>query len=199
MTPNHLPTQPGTPFAGGYLVGIVDHAHQRYALIVSPIEGELEGCWHEQYRTDVPGAISCFDGHLNTIAMAEGGSNLAKAALALDINGFRDWYLPARDELELLYRHLKPTEDHNTCSFRDGDNPSSVPAGYPYTEEAPAQTSALDFQQGGAQALQDVWYWSSTQYSANDAWTQHFDGGNQFNDGKVYQGRARAVRKFLIP
>ena len=43
------------------------------------------------------------------------------------------------------------------------------------------------------------WYWSSTQYSATSAWGQHFDGGRQGGNGKSYEGRARAVRRLLIP
>jgi hypothetical protein len=41
-------------------------------------------------------------------------------------------------------------------------------------------------------------YWSSTQYSADGAWGQYFDDGDQYYDYKLYQARARAVRRFLI-
>ena len=44
---------------------------------------------------------------------------------------------------------------------------------------------------------QDDWYWTSTQYSANLAWTQDFGNGGQYRSSKSYEGRARAVR--LIP
>ena len=40
----------------------------------------------------------------------------------------------------------------------------------------------------------DAYYWTDTQYSADNAWTQVFDDGNQDDYGKSYEGRARAVR-----
>lgn len=43
------------------------------------------------------------------------------------------------------------------------------------------------------------WYWSSTQYSPNDAWIQTFDDGTQHYDAKDYALRARAVRRVVNP
>jgi hypothetical protein len=39
------------------------------------------------------------------------------------------------------------------------------------------------------------WYWSSTQFSAYDAWGQGFGGGSQYGADKDCPGRARAVRR----
>ena len=151
-------------------------------------------------RASVPGAESYSDGLANTNAMAEAGSPLAQWARGLRIDGHDDWYLPSRDELELMYRNLKPTTQENDCTFRDGDNPSSVPVGYPYTALAPTQTTVAAFAQGGAQALDARWYWSSTQYAAVTltAWSQGFDIGLQLSYRKSAVGRARAVRRFKI-
>jgi len=151
--------------------------------------------WGER-GLDVPGADSFFDGAANTAAMAAAGSALGKWAQALEINGFSDWYLPSRDELELIYRHLKPTTEDNWR--RCGDNPSSVPAGYPYASQLPAQTTVDAFREGSTEALAAEWYWSSTQSSPNDAWFQGFDDGYQVNNDKAYEGRARAVRRFKL-
>ncbi len=41
------------------------------------------------------------------------------------------------------------------------------------------------------------YYWSSTQFSANLGWVQHFYHGNQCLNVKLEQLRARAVRRFL--
>jgi hypothetical protein len=49
------------------------------------------------------------------------------------------------------------------------------------------------------QFAHDDWYWSSTQFSPSHAWLQYFGDGYQGSDDKHYQGRARAVRRFLIP
>lgn len=42
------------------------------------------------------------------------------------------------------------------------------------------------------------WYWTGTQYSADHAWGQGFDGGGQSYTGKGYVARARAVRRFTV-
>ncbi|WP_317205450.1 DUF1566 domain-containing protein, partial [Janthinobacterium sp.] len=128
------------------------------------------------------------------------GSMLAAAALALTIEGFADWYIPSRDELELVYRHFKPADEENYADGLDGVNASSTPAGAAYTEAAPGQTDVETFKAGGADAMDDYWHWSSTQ-SAPDpshAWFQGFDGGYQFYDFTSYAGRARAVRRLII-
>lgn len=195
-TKTEIPTVAGTPFGGGFYVGRLHVGAQAFALIVSPATGgELQGAWGKS-GTDVPGARSFFDGLANTLAMAEAGSKLARQALALNLGGFTDWYLPARDELELLYRHLKPTTEEN-WRYR-GDNPSSIPVGYAYSAELPAQTTAEAFRADGAEALADEWYWSSTQLSAHTAWDQFFGIGGQYFDYKGDEYRARVVRRFLI-
>lgn len=195
---NTLPDVIGTPFEGGFYAGRIRSGDTVYALIVAPKDGgETTGCWLDSL-TDVPGATSCHDGMANTLAMRDAGSEIAAWALNLQINGFADWYLPSRDELELLYRNLKPTAEENVASFRDGDNPSSVPAGYPYTEAYPQQTDAAAFRDSAAEAFADTWHWSSTQYSPVNAWTQNFDDGYQSDVRKDRQGRARAVRRLLV-
>ena len=37
-------------------------------------------------------------------------------------------------------------------------------------------------------------YWSSSEYDFNLAWTQYFSSGAQFTNGKSYDGYVRAVR-----
>jgi hypothetical protein len=193
-----VPTEAGTPFGGGFYVGRFVVNGDVYASVVAPkASGETSRTiWLPTY-TEIVGADSLFDGFGNTRAMAEAGSEVAKWALGLDIDGQTDWYLPARDELELLYRHLKPTDDENYV-YRHGENPSSLPPGYPYTIHLPGQTPVELFRTDGAEALEPAWYWTSTQYSAGGAWGQYFDDGSQVNALKDYPGRARAVRRIKI-
>jgi hypothetical protein len=187
------PATIGAPFEGGFYGGKIRMGDALFAVCWAPkAQGELQGKWLGSY-TSVPGACSYFDGQANTQAMAAAGSELAKSALALDINGVTGWHIPARDVLELAYRHLKPTTEENYV-HRAGDNPSSVPAGYPYTEALPAKTTVEAFQEGGAEAFAEEWHWSSTQYSDYDAWGQGFDDGSQSISTKSYEGRCRAVR-----
>lgn len=194
-----FPTIAGTPFAGGFYAGrfLLDGAE--YALIVAPKAlGEHQPAAWGEYGQNIEGARSCNDGRANTEAMAAAGGALAQWALTLDIADHKDWYIPSRDELELCYRNLKPSTQENWASFRDGDNPSSVPVGYPYTEESPAQTTAAEFQEGGGEAFQDQWYHTSTQYSPVSAWVQYFGGGLQNLVHKVSARRAVAVRRYKV-
>lgn len=96
-----------------------------------------------------------------------------------------------------MYRNAKPTTDENWCSWRDGDNPSSIPPGELYTEESPAQVDDALFQVGGAEAFDAAWYWSSTQSSALFAYAQDFCIGNLYSYYKGARARAFAVR--MIP
>jgi hypothetical protein len=188
----------GQALNGGFFAGLIKSGEQLFALIVAPrAEGEHDDIGWGKRGKNIPGAASFFDGKANTEAMAAAGSKVGKWAVGLTIGSFNDWYLPSRDELELLYRNLKPTPKENYV-WRHGDNPSSVPPGYPYTNTAPAQTPVAAFQEGGAEALIDTLYWSSTQYSPYGAWYQNFVGGGQYGYDKGFQGRARAVRRSLI-
>ncbi|MDW3683903.1 DUF1566 domain-containing protein [Cupriavidus sp. CV2] len=190
----------GDPLGGGFYAGQIRQGEDIYALVVAPKDGgEHDDIVWNGDRSRVEGALSYSDGAANTAAMAVAGSDLAKWAIGLQINGYHDWHLPARDEAEIIYRNLKPTAG-NYASFRDGENPSSVPVGYPYTEQLPAQTGAAAFQAGGSEAFEEAWYWTSTQYAgtSHGAWYQYFLDGNQYGHHKNYEFRARAVRRFLV-
>ena len=189
-----VPATVGQPFEGGFYGGKIRIGVAIFAIVWAPkAEGEIKGPWLDAY-TSVPGATSCFDSMANTRAMADAGSPIAKAALAANIGGHTDWCVPARDVLEMGYRYLKPGTEESDRSFRNGDNASSIPAGYPYTPESPAQTDADDFKAGGDQAFAEAWYWSSTQYSEDYAFDQGFSTGAQYIADKDYEGRVRLVR-----
>src|ERR1035437_1906901 len=189
-----VPDTIGAAFEGGFYGGKIQSREKTYAVIWAPkAQGETRGVWLGSC-TSLPGAASCYHSMDNTSALLEAGSPLAKWARGLEINGFSDWCVPARDVLELAYRYLKPSDAENERSFRDGDNASSIPVGYPYSAELPAQTTVEDFRAGNTEAFDEAWYWSSTQYSDSDAFLQNFDNGNQSDSLKKYEGRCRAVR-----
>ncbi|HEP9216693.1 TPA: hypothetical protein VDV30_004212 [Pseudomonas aeruginosa] len=98
----------------------------------------------------------------------------------------------------MIYRVCKPTTDENWCSFRDGDNPSSLPPGYPYTAVAPGQSPIAIFQDGGEEALEACSYWTSTQDGPYSAWIQNFDVGHQHFGGKDNARPAFAVRRIKV-
>ena len=191
----------GTRLDGGYYAGRIIIDGKSYALIVAPkTEGELaDVAWGDDEK-DVPAAQSWNDGLVNTEAMAAAGSKPALWARDLRIAGHADWYLPSQDELEILYRNLKPTADENAQWGRSGINLSAIEPARPYGLTDPAQTPAELFQQGGEQAFETEAYWSSTQHAAHSgyAWYQYFDDGFQTSYGKSAELRVRAVRRSPI-
>jgi hypothetical protein len=188
----------GAPFEGGYFAGVITNGEQRFALVCAGIAGELKGYWHKAAEL-IDGAMSAHDGKQNTLDMLAAGLRLAEEATALTINGFNDWYIPSRDELETAYRAFKPTTDRNWC-LKDGNNAHSVPRGEEYTPELPAQTSVEAFREGGPDAFASTWYWTSTQHRtySHYAWHQHFDDGDQDLSHKSYAGRVRVFRRLPI-
>ncbi|MGV7210470.1 DUF1566 domain-containing protein [Oxalobacteraceae bacterium A2-2] len=195
--PTVTPPEIGTAFEGGFFAGRIQIDGQPYALIVAPRASEQRAPWNSSL-TRVDGALDLADGLANTRAMAAAGSDIAAGILASTINGFSDWYIPARDELEVLYRNLKPTDEENWEG--DGVNANSIPPGAEYTDDSPAQTTVEAFRDGGAEAFSESWYWSSTQHEASPgrAWDQDFDFGHQNYGRKSYAGRVRAVRRLPI-
>ena len=137
------------------------------------------------------------------------------------INGYRDWYIPARDELELLWRNLKPVTDNNFVGDRpvsaftynrdanvstlgqNGTNDNSEPLGAAYTATVPAQTENTLFRTGGAEAFTfgSSYYWSSSEFSAGYAWIQFYvtsSPGAQYGTNGSDGYRARAVRRSIL-
>lgn len=105
-----IPTTPGTPFGGGLYAGqIKEDDGKTYAIIVAPKAqgGEASGTlvW-KTTQTTTTGTDSLNNGFNNTAAMVAAGISLHPAAQfckGLSINGYTDWYLPAKDELNLIY------------------------------------------------------------------------------------------------
>lgn len=96
------------------------------------------------------------------------GRYAARYADAMVFNGFDDWFLPSKDELNLMYSVL------GTASPKIG-------------------------------AYANSFYWSSSEYDLNNAWTVNFKDGQQFDREKwllpdfingVKALRVRAIRAF---
>ena len=197
------PTVIGQAYGGGYYAGQIGVSSvATHYLVVGPVASAQSTLKWKNARTTTPGADSDIDGPQNTADMvADGNSTVYPAAHFcndLSIGGFSDWYMPAKNELEVCYYNLKPTTTSNNTS--SGINPNAVPARTSnYTSGNPAQTSATDFKDTGAEDFAVVLYWSSTESSTVYAWTQVFNNGYQrsyyFKD---YAYRVRAVRRVAI-
>ena len=202
----------------------------RFRVIVAPkASGEHAGIALKNASTALPTACQTLTGGLAaTQAMRDADTSTvypaAHWARGLNIGGKTDWYIPARDELELCWRNLKPVTTNNYVtadrptgasfnyanngSYGDtaathGTNNNSSPTGAAYTASVPGQTAATAFRTGGAEAYEfgSAYYWSSSDYSASFAWGQYWHSsvpGYQGNVGKSSTRRARAVRRSAI-
>ena len=203
---NPLGLIPGDSLQGGLFAGYISHTADgipTHALIVAPRATGASGTGYTittnlawQSTTSTTGATSPFDGAANTALMTN--SPAANFCTGLTINGFSDWYLPARYELDIAYENLKPTTDSNNTSW--GINPYSVPERtVNRTAGDPAQTSVSAFQSTGSEPFVADTHWSSTETSSTVAWIVSFLNGNQ-NDSSTKSGnrRVRAFRKLAL-
>lgn len=182
----------GTAMLGGFFAGLVNINGQIKGIIVAAkATGEYKGKWAKS-DDRIEGAACPVDGQQNTCDMIAAGSALGNWAQGLNIGGFTDWHIPSRDQLEIIYRAFKPTEDENWAY--SGVNISSVPPHNLYTADEPKQCSVEAFLAGGTEAFEAAWYWTSTQVRAASAWIQYFGNGRQSSGWKGISDRARAVR-----
>ncbi|WP_313327328.1 phage tail-collar fiber domain-containing protein [Stutzerimonas balearica] len=199
-----LPTVPGEAFGGGYYAGRMRFPDGDYLLIVAPKAAETTLA-NKSDATSTSGTTSIFDGWANSNAMNNSSHPAARHCRTYTGGGYTDWYLPARDELEVLYRNLKPSTSENYPGTRDdslgyGENANSVPVGAAYTAGNPAQTGQAAFRSGAAEAFNDAGtYWSSTQHSTwANAWIQRFSNGMQISTQKYAKELVRPVRRVKI-
>lgn len=195
------PSSVGLPYGGGYYAGKIVTGGVTYALIVAPKAqgGENSSLAWKTSQSTTTGTTSINDGLVNTNAMIAAGASAHPAANFcnnLSINGYNDWYLPAKDELEILYRYLKPTTDANNTS--SGANTSSVPTTSNYTSGSPAQTSVTIFRTDNSEAFASNYYWASTEYSSTNGWIQTFNNGTQTSTSKTGTLYVRGVRRIAI-
>lgn len=191
----------GDAYQGGFYAGQISTAGNGVAdfnLVVSPSSSGDGGLrqW-KTTNTDTTGTSSVIDGPTNSSNMNNASHPCAQFCEGLSIGGYTDWYMPAKNELEVCYYNLKPTTTSNSTA--SGTNTNAVPSrGSNYTAGTPAQTSATDFKSTGAQAFVNGSHWSSTQFSDTDAWNQGFDNGDQSSSAKTGTRRVRAVRRVAI-
>jgi uncharacterized protein (TIGR02145 family) len=193
----------GAAYGGGFFAGQINVSGTKYNLVVAPkASGENSSrTWGVSGTTT--GITSVINGPTNSASLAALGASYQAAVFAegLTIGGYSDWYLPAKNELEVLYYFLKPTTTvNNTSSGSNANAVSPEPVSTNYTSGSPAQTSAgIGFRTGETNAFASAYYWSSTEYSADSAWNQRFDSGNQANDFiKNVNNYVRAVRRVPV-
>lgn len=202
----------------------------QYRVIVAPKStGENTSIAYKNANTAAPAACSTLtEGRKATLAMVAADTATVYPAAHwcnnLSIAGKTDWYLPARDELELCWRNLKPTADANHTTADRGDsaidyknlgafddtvithgtNNNSSPSGAAYTTGVPAQVAAgKNFRTGESEAFvySSFHYLSASEYSDSLAWTQAWHStypGYQRANSKAFAYYVRAVRRSII-
>ena len=129
--------------------------------------------------------------------------------------GGSEWYLPAMDELELLYRNFKPNYadnriDTSTRNFPgsqpSGENPSSDPTSPQNSNNprVPEKTSVLGFRENEAAAVDPDRYYSTTDADEDGrVWDQIFtvsgsEGGQFSNHKDRTRASVRPVRRVVF-
>lgn len=196
----------GDAYQGGFYAGQISTAGNGvadYNLVVGPVSSAINNTvqWKTS-NTTTAGTSSVINGPANSAAMNNASHPAAQFCEGLTIGGFSDWYMPAKNELEVCYYNLKPSTQSNSTS--SGTNTNAVPSrGSNYTAGVPAQTSAAIFQEFGGEnyATGPAKYWSSTEYdiNASNAWLAFFTSGSQdAGYNKTNSLRVRAVRRVAV-
>jgi hypothetical protein len=186
----------GVPYEGGYFAGQINDGGTIYNLVVAPrATGQFGGGAFSELQWGISNTSDTPTGTFENQTYGKPANDAANDAShpaflwarGLNIGGYTDWYVPAKNELEVLCYNLKPNTIAN--STFSGANPDAVPPRPSnYTISDPAQTIAdgtngtANFRVGGSEAFDnyDV-YWSSSQAVSPDggsAWWQAPGGNN---------------------
>jgi hypothetical protein len=192
----------GAAYGGGFFAGQINVSGTKYNLVVAPkASGENSSRTWGVYGTTT-GITSVINGPTNSASLAALGASYQAAVFCegLTIGGYSDWYLPAKNELEVLYYFLKPTTNANdTASGSNANAVSPEPISTNYTSGSPAQTSAsIGFRTGETNAFASTPYWCSTEYDLNFARYQFLDDGGQSRNAKSFSTYVRAVRRIPV-
>ena len=201
--PEAPPSTIGQAYGGGYYAGQIGVSSvATHYIIVGPVASAQSTLQWKNANTATTGADDVLNGPQNTTDMVNDGNSTVYPAAHfcndLVTGGYSDWYMPAKNELEICYFNLKPTTTTNNTSA--GINANAVPArASNYTSGTPAQTSAADFQSTGAEDFAAELYWSSTEFNSQRAWMQRFSNGYQDSGyGKTTSVRVRAIRRVAV-
>jgi hypothetical protein len=199
------PTTIGQAWGGGFYAGKIavggGGVATHYLIVAPKASGENSS---RTWGTDgvTTGFTSGINGPTNSAGEAALGATYQAAVFCegLTIGGYSDWYLPAKNELEVLYYNLKPTATTNdTGSGSNANAVSPEPVSTNYTIGLPAQTSAgIGFRTGETNAFASAYYWSSTELFSIYSLRQTFGGGNQSDISKEFSLYVRAVRRVSV-
>ena len=147
----------GQSYQGG-IIAYIDESGEHGLIAASEDQGVAKWCkkpfsFIDSLGTDIG------TGKNNTkriVQKQDTGHYAAKLCYDLVRNGFNDWYLPSKVELQVLYKNRNAIGGFDFSKF----------------------------------------YWSSSEYSNDDAWYQNFNNGSQNGNYKDRIYCIRAVRTF---
>ncbi|MGV8093413.1 MAG: DUF1566 domain-containing protein [Mangrovibacterium sp.] len=175
---------------GGGVIFYVDHTG-KHGLICSLIDVSMGSVWSNISNERCINAQSQWDGRTNTLSIInQNGHTTSAAKLCHDYKNadygtgiYSDWYLPAIDELNLLY-NVK----YEINKILETDNNELT-------------TKIIDYDEG----VGDSFYWSSTEDGIKHAFFYYFYSGaawghltptGAFGWNKTRKLFVRAVRRF---
>ncbi len=121
--------QVGWKIGGGW----VFQTNGTTGLIMAPWDETLDLRW-KNTRTSTTGTDSETDGAANTAAMANATHPAANACATKNINGFHDWFLPAKDQLHSLILYVIDSTADYHFSFSYYWSSSQVGPAYAWLE-----------------------------------------------------------------
>jgi hypothetical protein len=190
---------PGTSLGGGYFAGQINDGGTIYNLIVAPV---ATGQTNAQYKTTSTASLpaATYQNEVYGKPTNDVDSSATYPAFqfarSLSIGGFTDWYIPAKNEMDIIYYNLKPSIDSNSTA--DGINPNAVPARTSnFTTTVPGQTTSTLFQTGGSEAFTTANYWTSSEDSGNtnQAWRKFMQDARNQGTNKTTIYLVRAIRR----
>jgi hypothetical protein len=208
VTPSAVPTI-GQALGGGFYAGSISTSGNGVAthyLIVSPkATGEYSDGSGWGTANTTTGITSVINGPTNSASLAALGTDYGPARFCenLTIGGYSDWYLPSKNELEVLYYFLRAYTTATVVNdTTTGANPNAVspePINTNYTTTNPGQTTASNFYSTtGSERFIGGPYWTSSESESNFTWAQHFYGGLQSSRQKNSTTNVRAVRRIPV-
>ena len=120
------PPEIGSAYEGGFFAGQISTTANNvptHNLVIAPLSsGQITLIAWKNANTATPGADSDIDGPQNTADMVANGNSTvypcAHFCNDASIGGFSNWYMPAKNELDVCYFNLKPTTTSNKQAYQ---------------------------------------------------------------------------------
>ena len=161
----------GQSYGGGIVFYVTDGGS--HGLIAATVDQGAIRWYNGVYKTTGATSTAIETGLANTNAIiaAQGPAETSYAAglaRAYRGGGYSDWYLPSKNELNLMYTNIGQGNSLNVAPLPN--------------------TNIGGFANGN--------YWSSSEYDVVNAWLRNFSDGKQINATKYHQLYVRAIRTF---